>query len=766
MTLSEELIEKLKDLNIPVIIIPIVESITPKSILKCSDETCCESCFCLDDSTNCICTALCPNCDCNAIVSDIPPVIDSNMLSSKSSKKLTAFVNKCNKGKSRDNCEDKYRGNRRDKCNSRNNKRDKKYGCSSSSSGSDRWRGWCSEQPSKKLTSKKLSKFLNQYKNKKRKGKKYGWSSDSCDSSDSSNSWGSGSWYGGHGGHGGHGGWHDGHRWHAKQPSKKLSSKKLEAFINEYNNRKFKSGGRRHRDRRHRDGWSSGSGSCHRWRAEEPSKKLTSKNLSTFINKCKKFNWSSDSCCSDDSWGCGSHHNHYNHHNHHDWYDHHSWHAREPSYKKKISKSLPSRKIIHKNVKKNNKKRYWNSNSSNDSCSSGHSWSSGSYHHWHYSPPKNAMKYKSNKKNIKLKAQFPVFERYIISFNNLDDDQTKNKMNDLKKMNGFKLKHSLMHTIKGCTATIDKQLAIELLMDPDIQYIEKDSIYSDLLYDKQDIVNMTAAPLWHQTITNTAPTPTDNFSTVHCYVMDTGIMANHAEFSSNQVFMSYNAISKSINAQDDNGHGTCVASLIGGNSVGISNKVILHSVKVLDSSGSGYVSDIIAGLNWIRRYKKPNAIVNMSFGGVYSKSLDYAIKQCILANIPIVCSSGNSGIDASNSSPANSSSVYTVSAYDSNKTKPLWSNFGPVVTTFAPGDSVKAAWNDSTASYYLVGGTSFACPIVSGIIARFLTVVPNATLLQITDFLNKSEINNEIINIGSSNTPNKRIVFNQANTVI
>ena len=439
----------------------------------------------------------------------------------------------------------------------------------------------------------------------------------------------------------------------------------------------------------------------------------------------------------------------------------------EPPSRKKPSRKKPSKSLPTK--KKNKKKHYWSSDSSSNSWCSDHSWDSDSYHHWNSSPPKNyrsPRKYKSSKKNIKLKAQFPIFEKYIIAFNDLTEDQTKNKINDLKKKNGFKLKHSLMHTIKGCTATIDKQLAIELLMDPEIQYIEKDSIYSDLLYDKEEMVTTAAAPLWHQTMTNTEPTSTDNFSTVHCYVMDTGIMANHAEFSSNQVFMAYNAVSKSINAQDDNGHGTCVASLIGGKTVGISNRVTLHSVKVLDSSGSGYVSDIIAGLNWIKQYKKPNAIINMSLGGSYSRSLDYAIKQCILANIPIVCSSGNSGIDASNSSPANSSSVYTISAYDSNKTKPSWSNFGPVVTTFAPGDSVKAAWNDSTSSYYLVGGTSFACPIVVGIIARFLAVVPNATLLQITSFLNRSAINNEIINVGSANTPNKRLVFNQSNTTI
>jgi len=639
MTISEDLIEKLKDLNLPVIIIPISENIISEPIPISENK----KRLCILEGSTHICSPLCPNY--NPI---IPPVINNNILPSEVSKKLTSFVNKCNK--------DNYKTQSKNKS--------KKCGWSSDSSDSDHWPGHHDHH----------------------------WP-DHHDHH----------WPGHHDHHWpGHHDHHGGHNWHAKESSKNpssknpssknLSSKKLLSFINNYSN-KHKHRSRRRRRRRNRDHrWSSGSDSCHKWRSKEPSKKLTHKILSEFINKYKnkkvkgkKSGWFSESSSSDDSLSSDSSDSCY------------GLNVKQLVSRKKISKSLPSRK-------KNKKKYCW---SSGDSWCSDDSWSSGSHHHWHSSPPKNAIKYKSNKKHTKLKAQFPVFERYIIAFNNLTNDQTKTKINDL-----------------------------------------------------------TAAPLWHQTITNTEPTPIDNFSTVHCYVMDTGIMANHVEFSSNQVFMAYNAISKSINAQDDNGHGTCVASLIGGSSVGISNKVILHSVKVLDSSGSGYVSDIIAGLNWIMQYKKPNSIINMSFGGNYSKSLDYAIKQCILANIPIVCSSGNSGIDASNLSPANSSSVYTVSAYDSNKTKPSWSNFGPVVTTFAPGDSLKSAWNDSTSSYYLVGGTSFACPIVVGIIARFLKIVPNATLLQITDFLNKSEINNEIINIGSINTPNKRIVFNQTNTVI
>lgn len=287
-----------------------------------------------------------------------------------------------------------------------------------------------------------------------------------------------------------------------------------------------------------------------------------------------------------------------------------------------------------------------------------------------------------------------------------------------------------------------------------------------MIRSKESFTANATDSLWHQSITNTVPSINDNFANINCYILDTGIMTNHTEFYPNQVFMAYNAINKTINAQDDNGHGTCVASLIGGKTVGTASKISMHSVKVLDSSGSGYVSDIIGGLNWIMQNKKNNCIINMSLGGMYSKTLDSTLSKFIAINIPIICSAGNSGTDASNFSPASTIGVYAISAYDKSKMKPSWANYGPSITTFAPGDMIKAAWNDSINSYYLVSGTSFSSPIVTGIIARYLNIKPNATLLEINEYLNKSEIINEIINPGSINTPNKRIVFNQSNITL
>jgi subtilisin family serine protease len=354
-------------------------------------------------------------------------------------------------------------------------------------------------------------------------------------------------------------------------------------------------------------------------------------------------------------------------------------------------------------------------------------------------------------------------ERYIIAYNsNIDSNDKTDKLNQIP---GFKSKHKMSHALHGCTATINKNLLPQLMDDPEILYIEKDAVMYEMSYTKQpfdeDLIKNIEAyqALWHQTITNTTLTSTDDYSTIHCYVLDTGILNTHSEFSTGQVTLSYNPMTKNTAAKDDNGHGTAVASIIGGKSIGIANRTRLYSIKVLDATGSGYTSDIISGLNWVISNKKSPCVINMSLGGSFSSSLNTAVQNCINNGITVVCASGNEGIDAVNSSPANVAGAITVSAYDQNKTRPSWSNYGSVVDTFGPGSMVKAAWGDNTTSYFLVSGTSFAAPIITGIICRYLKLNPSAKPSDIAAFLFRANLANEIINPGE-NTSNLRLIWN------
>jgi hypothetical protein len=361
---------------------------------------------------------------------------------------------------------------------------------------------------------------------------------------------------------------------------------------------------------------------------------------------------------------------------------------------------------------------------------------------------------------IETQQPMPMHEKYIVVFNyEVNADAKTRRLNALP---GFRSKHVMNRAINGCAATINKGLMSQLLDDPDILFMEKDTLLYETCFSKEPFTDntMTSAALWHHTMTNTVPVTSDNFSNIHCYILDSGILPTHTEFSTGQVVLAFNAITKTTNAQDDNGHGTAVAAVVGGKTCGIANKTTLHSIKVLDSTGSGYTSDIIAGLNWVLANKKSPSIINLSLGGSFSSSLNTAVQNCINNGIPVICASGNSGIDASTLSPANAAGAITVSAYDSMKTRPSWSNYGSVVSSFAPGVSIRSAWGDSINSYYLVSGTSFAAPIIMGIVARYLKENPTATNSQVLSFLSRANVSNEIVNPGSLTTPNKRLVWN------
>jgi subtilisin family serine protease len=380
-----------------------------------------------------------------------------------------------------------------------------------------------------------------------------------------------------------------------------------------------------------------------------------------------------------------------------------------------------------------------------------------------------------------LERQPPeTHRRYIITFR--EDVEPDTKTSRLDNLPGFRSKHKIRSAFRGCTATVPRGLLMQLMDDPEILIIEQDTLMHQMSYsaepedwgthggDGGDGADGGAdgdagqkpkqLSYWHQSMTNTVLAADDDFSTTHCYVLDTGILPAHTEFTTGQVVMAYNAINRTNRAQDDHGHGTGVASMIGGKTVGVAAKTKLHSIKVLDSSGSGYTSDIIAGLNWVMERAVKPCVVNMSLGGNFSSSLNTAVQTCINRGISVICAAGNDGKDASIYSPANNAGAITVAAHDILKTKPTWSNFGGVVDTFAPGVSVRGAWGISNTMYYLLNGTSFASPIVAGIVCRYLKSNPAATVADINGFLGRVNLANEIANTGSTTTPNLRLVWN------
>ncbi len=204
-------------------------------------------------------------------------------------------------------------------------------------------------------------------------------------------------------------------------------------------------------------------------------------------------------------------------------------------------------------------------------------------------------------------------------------------------------------------------------------------------------------------------------SGVNVAVLDTGIDYKHPDLNDN-CYGGVNIINPRKDYRDDNGHGTHCAGIIAAEDndfgvVGVAPQASLYGVKVLDRRGSGWVSDIIAGLDWCD--KNGMDIVNMSFGGGYSSSLHDACDAAKDAGLLLVAAAGNNG--GAVIYPAAYDSVIAVSATNSSDGLASFSNYGDEIAIAAPGVNIYSTYLGG--GYATGDGTSMACPHVVGTLA-------------------------------------------------
>jgi subtilisin family serine protease len=246
---------------------------------------------------------------------------------------------------------------------------------------------------------------------------------------------------------------------------------------------------------------------------------------------------------------------------------------------------------------------------------------------------------------------------------------------------------------------------------------------------------------------------------VHAYIIDTGIRQTHSEFTG-RIGNGYDAVTSGGDASDCNGHGTHVAGTVGGRTWGVAKSVTLHPVRVLNCTGSGSWSSVIAGIDWVTRNAVKPAVVNMSLGGGASATLDDTIRRSISAGVSYAVAAGNSGADACGYSPARIAEALTVGATDSRDTRASWSNYGSCLDVFAPGVSITSAGHSSDSDLASMNGTSMASPHVAGVIARYLQANPSASPSQVAAAVVGSATTGAVSAAGSG-SPN-RLLFTAA----
>jgi len=217
---------------------------------------------------------------------------------------------------------------------------------------------------------------------------------------------------------------------------------------------------------------------------------------------------------------------------------------------------------------------------------------------------------------------------------------------------------------------------------------------------------------------------------VTVYVLDTGIRTSHQEFGGRAAYGA-DFVGGGTPGDDCNGHGTHDAGVIGGRTYGVAKGVTLVSVRVLDCSMKGMMSQAIAALGWVVQEKKAHptrpAVVNLSLEGTTgSAAFDQAVTEALNAGITVVVAAGNATTDACATSPARVPGVITVAASDQTDSLAYFSNRGKCVALAAPGTEIASAWATDDAASRVMNGTSSAAPFVAGAAALYLSAHPTA----------------------------------------
>ncbi len=232
---------------------------------------------------------------------------------------------------------------------------------------------------------------------------------------------------------------------------------------------------------------------------------------------------------------------------------------------------------------------------------------------------------------------------------------------------------------------------------------------------------------------------------------------------------------------DDHGHGTHVAGIIAGNGYdtygarsGMAPGAHVVALKVLDATGAGYMSDVMAALDWTVAHKDEYGvrIVNLSVGAPVTQSywtdpLTLAAKRAVESGLVVVAAAGNKGKNAAGQqqyggiiAPGNAPWVLTVGASSHmgtltrvDDTIASFSSRGPSAIDFgakpdivAPGAGivslavegstlynthpnmlVSGTRTTSYMPYLSLSGTSMAAPVVAGAVAQMLQVNPALT---------------------------------------
>ncbi len=338
-----------------------------------------------------------------------------------------------------------------------------------------------------------------------------------------------------------------------------------------------------------------------------------------------------------------------------------------------------------------------------------------------------------------VQAANPTSAPYLIVFKDTIDPNAEAP--GLARAYGLQIGFIYQHALKGMSALVPEGRLNALQHDPRVAFVEEDLICS---------INLQSMPTGIQRIfADTNPGISidgrDDYRVdVDVAVIDTGVDFQHPDLNvaggvNCYSFLPWSA-SCTSGGDDDHFHGTHVAGTIGAldngvGVVGVAPGARIWAVKVLSSSGSGYSSQIVAGIDWVAANAATIEVANMSLGGSGFSQTEYnAIQGAVNKGVAFAVAAGNDDDDANNYSPGGFDNVLSVSALadfnglpgggaaatcrtDVDDTLADFSNWGPEVDIVAPGVCILSTYPLEQGEYGTISGTSMASPHAAGALA-------------------------------------------------
>lgn len=224
-------------------------------------------------------------------------------------------------------------------------------------------------------------------------------------------------------------------------------------------------------------------------------------------------------------------------------------------------------------------------------------------------------------------------------------------------------------------------------------------------------------------------------------VVDTGVQASHPDLQG-RLLKGYNAIASGSAPDDDVGHGTHVAGIIGAvinNEEGVAgiswyNKIL--PVKALDNSGAGTTYSVAEGIIWAA--DNGAKVINLSLGNYAdSQFLHDAIKYAFDRDVVIVSASGNDNTERPGY-PAAYDEVLAVAATNANGERASFSNYGDYIDVAAPGESIASTYPDN--QYAALSGTSMASPHVAALAGLVRSLNPALTNTEVMELMTANTV--------------------------